>query len=167
MNYKKLLSTLLLQLLAVTVYFFLIRPLRGWYGYFNLESVFYSVSEWPEYLKDITLDGITVNFFYESGGNELVYSYAPQFGFFFLLAVLGLIFFRSPIRFFLLLAAFHLMAEVLALAGTYAGVRGVLTGFIMADFILLYLSPVISLGFIFIAHQTTSKKAGIYKAGLS
>lgn len=153
MNYKKLFTTLLLQILAVASYFFLIRPIRSWYGSFNLESVFYSVSEWPEYLKEITLDGLTVNFYYINGGNELVYSYAPQFGFFFLLAVVGLIFFRPPLRLFLLLSLFHLIAEAVVLAGTYSGIKGVLAGFIIADFILLYLSPLVSLGFILIAHQ--------------
>lgn len=153
MNYKQLLTTFLLQILAVAGYFFLVRPIRGWYGYFNLETVFYSVPEWPEYLKEVTLDGLTVNFYYISSGNELVYSYAPQFGFFFLLAVVGLILFRAPVRMFLLLSLFHLIAEILALAGTCSGLMGILAGFIIADFILLYLSPLVSLVFILIAHQ--------------
>lgn len=161
MNYKKLLTTFLLQILAVGSYFFLIRPIRGWYSSFNLESVFYSVREWPEYLKEITLDGLTVNFYYINGGNELVYSYAPQFGFFFLLAVVGLIFFKAPVRLYLFLSLFHLIAEILALAGTYSGLKGILAGFITADFILLYLSPLVSLGFILIAHQLHKRSRAI------
>lgn len=161
MNFKKLIATLLFQLLAVAAYFFLVRPFRGWYGYFILENTIYTVREWPSYLNDITLDGITLNFFYTSGGNELVYSYAPQFGFFFLLAVVGMIFFRAPGRLYLFLSLFHLLAETVALGSTWAGVRGFLAGFIIADFILLYLSPLISLGFVFIAHQISRKREGL------
>lgn len=159
MNYKKLLSILFFQILAVAGYFMVIRPIRRWYGYFNLESLFYSVNEWPAYLNDITLDGLTVNFYYLGGGSELVYSYAPQFGFYFLLAITGLIFLQAPLRFYLMLSAFHLFAELVAVAGTYSGIMGIRGGFILADFILLYLSPLVSLGFVFIAHRLTRKPA--------
>lgn len=160
MKYRKLLLTILLQTVALAGYFLLIRPLRAGYGRFSLESIFNRSAEWPEYLNDITLDGITLNFYFQNSGNELVYSYAPQFGFFFLLAMLGLIFFRPPKFFYIFLILFHLVAEAVAVSATWLALNGVLAGFFMADFILLYLSPLISLGFIFTAHLTT-KQGGL------
>lgn len=154
MNYRKLLLTLLLQVLVLAGYFLLIRPLRAWYGRLHLELIFQRAAEWPKYLNDITLDGITLNFYFQNGGNELVYSYAPQFGFFFLLALLGLIFFRPPKFFYIYLILFHLMAEVVAVSATWLALNGILAGFFIADFILLYLSPLVSLGFVVAAHLT-------------
>lgn len=105
---------------------------------------------------------MTVDFHYLNAGRELVYSYAPQFGFFFLLAIIGLIFFQSSRRLYLLLMVFHLLVEIIAVMSTYLGVKGFMSGFMAADFLLLYLSPLVSLGFIFVAHQ--NKKAMKKKA---
>src|SRR5690625_5715074 len=70
MNYRKLLLTLLLQVLVLAGYFLLIRPLRAWYGRLHLELIFQRAAEWPKYLNDITLDGITLNFYFQNGGKD-------------------------------------------------------------------------------------------------
>src|SRR5690625_7327876 len=102
-------------------------------------SIFQRAAEWPKYLHDITLDGITLYFYFQTGGNELVYSYAPQFGFFFLLALLGLIFFRPRKFFYIYLILFRLMAEVVAVSATRFALNALLEGFFVADFIRVFL----------------------------
>src|SRR5690625_745170 len=107
MNYRKLLLTLLLQVLVLAGYFLLIRPLRACYGRLHLDLIYQSAEEWPKLLHDIALDVITLNFYFQNGGNERGYSDAQQFGFFCLLALLGLIFLRREKCFYIYLILIH------------------------------------------------------------
>lgn len=144
----KAFQIVLIQVATIGIYFKGIRPLREVFGHW-VETAIFSVTEpYPGYIDTILRNGITINTAYTFRDTELIFSYAPQFGFFFLITIIGLNFFKTAPRVYLTLTGFHLLAEIVALLCSYAALHGLVIGFVIADFILLYLSPLISLGFV-------------------
>lgn len=155
---KKWLLTALIQVGTVFIYFRVIRPLRGWFSEWIGPAIFSPSSAAAEPIQSIAKEGITIHTTYIFQGTELIFSYAPQFGFFFLIAIIGLNFYRPGVKIYLFLAGFHLIIEVFALLLSNFAINGYPIGFIAADFLLLYLSPLISLGFILFVVLTIKGK---------
>lgn len=164
MRSKQLLNWLLIaavQTGTVFLYFWGIRPLRGVFSEWVGSVLFHFQSEAVGYIESIVRIGITIDTTFIFQGTELIFSYAPQFGFFFLISVFGLNFLRPGIRIYLFLIIFHAFIEVLSLGFTAVAFNGFPIGFVIADFLLLYLSPLVSLGFIlFVILQKKGKPAG-------
>lgn len=132
----------------ILLYFFVIRPLRGIYSEYvvfdfllssqasigNITSAFHSPRQ------------VLITFL--SNGNELVISHIPQFGFFFLCGMIGLIFFNAGSKAYLGLGLFQLITELFVLFLFWLGIHYTVGGFIISDFFMTYLSPLGCLGFI-------------------
>jgi len=147
---KKWLLMAVLQAGTIFFYFWGVRPLRGWHSEWVGSVLFRFQSEAAGYVESVERTGITIDTTYVFQGTELVFSYAPQFGFFFLIAVLGLNFLLPRFTIYLLLTGFHFLVEICSLGFSLIAFNGYPVGFVIADFLLLYLSPLMSLGFILV-----------------
>src|SRR6056297_3590910 len=146
MKSKQLLNWVLItavQTGTVFGYFWGIRPLRVAFSEWAGSVLFHFQSETVGYIESVERVGVTIDTIYIFQGTELVFSYAPQFGFFFLISVFGLNFLRPGIRIYLFLIGFHAFIEVLSLGFTAVAFNGFPIGFVFADFLLLYLSPLV------------------------
>ena len=74
--------------------------------------------------------------------------YRPQFGFFFLLPLLILLFTAHTRKPYLLLGGLHLAASLLAYLGLLVGSSGLPLGFMGTDLINAYLTPAFSLSIV-------------------
>jgi hypothetical protein len=158
---KKWLLMAVIQTGTVLLYFLGIRPLRVLFSEWVGSAIFQLQSESVDYIESVVRVGVTIDTTFIFQGTELVFSYAPQFGFFFLISVFGLNFLRPGIRIYLLLIIFHAFIELVSLGFTAVAFNGFPIGFVIADFLLLYLSPLVSLGFIlFVILQKNGKLGG-------
>jgi len=137
-----------IQTVTVFLYFWGVRPVRGMFSEWAGRLIFNPDEAAGGFIQSVVREGITIHTTYSLQSTELIFSYAPQFGFFFLIAVVGLNFLRPGGRIYLLLVLFHLFVEALSLGFSALAFNGVSAGFVMADFLLQYLSPLVSLAFI-------------------
>ena len=145
---KNWLLTALIQVGTVFLYFWGVRPLRGIFSEWVGTLIFFTETGTDHTIMSVVREGVTIHTTYILQGTELIFSYAPQFGFFFLIAMFGLNFLRPGVQIYMYLAAFHLFIEILTIGCSYMAFDGLTIGFVAADFLLLYLSPLISLAFI-------------------
>lgn len=133
------------------LYFLFVRPLRDFYTekivYEMLLSSQFSVGNIDSAFHSARRVLIT----YLRDGNEMVLSLIPQFGFFFLCGVIGLIYFKASRKIYLSLILFQLIVEILVLFLFWLGIHHTITGFIISDFLITYLSPLGCLGFVVLA----------------
>lgn len=133
------------------LYFFIVRPMRALYSdevvYKILLSSQYSVGNIASALTGVRKVGIT----YFTGNTVTDLSYIPQFGFFFLCGIMGLIFYDARRNAFTGLILFQLAVEMLVLFFIWLGIYYSVTGFILSDFLMTYLSPLGCLGFVVFA----------------
>jgi hypothetical protein len=135
-------------LLMVVAYFFAIRPLRALHNEYVVYSILLNSSENWGLANEAFLVPRSVLIHFASGESELVLAYMPQFGFFFLFGMLGVLYFLPSIRTILILPALQAVIEVLVLVFLLAGIHFSVAGFIAADFMIVYLSPLVCLGFV-------------------
>jgi len=81
-----------------------------------------------------------------SGDLYMVLSYIPQFGFFFLLGMLGVIYFLPSLKVYLLYVGVLFFIEFLVLISIWVGVQFWVGGFIVSKLLIVYISPMICLG---------------------
>jgi hypothetical protein len=74
--------------------------------------------------------------------------YQPQFGLFFLITVIALLFITLRPRWYLILAAFHLLAMLLVTSILYFSRFGWYPGFMLIDFFVAYLIPGLTFAYV-------------------
>ncbi|NGP89350.1 hypothetical protein [Fodinibius halophilus] len=107
-----------------------------------------------EYLQDnessfsIVSSNQSVIIRYSFRGKDKQLSYRPEFGFFFLIAVLVLLFVTTELRYYWMLMGLHLIASMLTYLFLLIGVAGASFGFILVDAIGGYLTPALTLALV-------------------
>jgi hypothetical protein len=150
--------------LFFTIYVFAIRPLRDLFSSTVAGDIIFDNAGQAEGVLSAVVQTRSVIVTYLNGGTEMVLSYIPQFGFFFLLSMLGLIFFNPKLRLYGYLAGFHAGVEAAVLLSLVIGVQLTTGGFIFADFLMLYLSPLVSLGFVVYASLQSRREKALEKS---
>jgi hypothetical protein len=89
---------------------------------------------------------LLITYSYSNRIKEL--QYRPQFGLFFLLTLLALLFVSQDLRHYLLLGGMHLGASLLTYLFLILGAVGVTAGFILTDVISGYLTPALTLAIV-------------------
>lgn len=138
---------ILLCVLILLGYFFLVRPARialTEYGvYPQVKSLQGSSGTTAVVWKD---KAIQIEYTFEDKSKQL--SYRPEFGFFFLVTLLALVFVTDKKSPYLQLTILHLGASIIAYFFLIAGVWGFKAGFIFVDAISAYLTPALSLALV-------------------
>lgn len=99
--------------------------------------------------------GFTLAF--QWNGVPMQTQYKPQLGFFFLVAVIALIFITLRVRWYWYLISFHIIVLLIATGILLFSRRGWYLGFIIADFMIAYLVPALTLIYVPIVHYITNK----------
>lgn len=132
----------------ILLYFSTVRPLRALYS----EEIVYERIFTSQYsIGNVTSASHSpreVLITYMSNGTEIVMYHIPQLGFFFLCGMLGLIFFKASRRAFIGLIFFQVAIEILVVLLFLLGIHYTVSGFIVSDFLMNYLSPLGCLGFV-------------------
>jgi energy-coupling factor transporter transmembrane protein EcfT len=85
--------------------------------------------------------GTALTFTFTWHGEKKTTRYQPQLGFFFLIAIMALPFIALRPKWYMALAAFHILAMLLVAAILYFSRFGWYPGFIIIDFLVSYLIP--------------------------
>lgn len=144
----RFLSTrILLCAAAVAIYLILWRPARV----FVAEQVVYpqiEIVSGQENGFDYRLESGALLIRYELGNGTKQLQYRPQFGFFFLIAFMALLFVTDHPKPYLTLVVLHLIATFLVYLLITAGASGFQPAFMLADALSGYLIPALSLGLV-------------------
>lgn len=130
------------------LYIFAVRPLRALFTRNVVHRGIFSSETSTGNALEVAAETRSVLITYLAGGSEISVTYIPQFGFFFLFAMLGMIFFLPPKRFYRMLIGFQAAVELLVLILLWAGITVATLGFVLSGFLIEYLSPVGCLGFV-------------------
>lgn len=95
------------------------------------------------YSSSLEAGSLVIDYDYGQKSKQLYYR--PEFGFFFLVSFMVLLFITRQKRHYLLLAGLHLIATILASLFLLAGAVGMPLGFIFTDIISGYLTPALTL----------------------
>lgn len=138
-------------------YLFFVRPMRAIYSeYVVYEGLLSSQSSIGNIISAFH-SARQVLITYMSNGNEMVMSHIPQFGFFFLCGMVGLIFFKAGRNAYLGLVVFQLVVEIFVLIFFTVGIHYTTGGFVLSDFLMTYLSPLGCLGFVVFVSMSKNK----------
>ena len=139
--------------LVIVTYFFAVRPARE---YYTTHLVSPEVKEWIVNSSKIKSSSVVFtpktdkSFFlsFTVGDAQKDMIYSPQAGLFLLLAAVGLICITLKWQYYLILLALHLAFEGIVIFALWIGISYSTIGLIFVDFIISYLSPIMSLGII-------------------
>ncbi len=137
---------------VIAIYVFLIRPVRV--KLIELIEEFFKIEE----TFHIEIYSTSLNMLYAYGDEVLDFSFKMPFGLFFVITAIGLVIFEAKKKevFILLLAHFSIWS--LASVFFLAGLKESMISLIIMDFLVRYLLPICTLGFIpFILMQRRSK----------
>lgn len=136
-----------LAILVLVIYLWAWRPLRIITAEQVVTPVIQSLSE-ASTIDRMETEGKKIVIFYPYDEGEKKLTYSPQAGFFFLVAVTGLLFVTLRIRYFGMLWLFHLFVELLVWGALWLGLRYSVAGYVIAGFLIGYFSPAVSLAFV-------------------
>lgn len=134
-------------LLMLLAYIYLLRPARVAFT----EQVAYPQFQriQPELTASkANLQGGSILIRYKLGENTKSLSYRPEFGFFFLVAILALVLLSYQPRHYLWLLVLHLGASLLTYLFLLLGASGFMPGFVLLDIVGGYLTPALSLALV-------------------
>ncbi|MDZ7681674.1 MAG: hypothetical protein U5J63_08195 [Fodinibius sp.] len=133
--------------LICLIYFSLWRPARVTITE-NLVApqVTYLDSSGDAFSSGLQTGSLLINYVYADRTKQL--QYRPQFGLFFLITLLALLFVSQNRRHYLMLGLLHLGASLLTYLFLIVGATGVTVGFILTDAISGYLTPALSLAIV-------------------
>lgn len=138
---------LLLCAATVLIYFTLWRPVRV----AITEQLVYPQIQYFEASESVFTAGLEAGALvvrYEYGETTKQLSYRPEFGFFFLTAILALLFVTNRKKHFGMLLGFHLVASLVVYFLLILGASITVTGFLLADAINGYMMPALTLAFV-------------------
>lgn len=132
---------------AVIVYLMLWRPARVFIAeqIVHPQLEFFSDQE-KNFESELESGALLIRYEFGEGAKQL--QYRPQFGFFFLVALMALFFVTDNKKPYLALMLLHLTGTFLVYLSVVVGVFGFQPGFILADALSGYLIPAISLGLV-------------------
>ncbi|GEM_PF-830001 len=134
-------------LVIVLVYVFLWRPVRvAVTKHLVYPPVKHIDSTGDSFVASFNNGALFIEYSYGDISKEL--KYRPQFGFFFLVALMALLFVSSTPRHYYLLVGIHLVATLLAYVLLMTGVLGIQAGFVLTDAVAGYLTPALSLAIV-------------------
>lgn len=144
-------------ILVLAIYLFGLRPVRRSITqqialpivtpYFNNPSSPYTIEN----------KGTALTLTFEWNENLKTIRYQPQLGFFFLIAVIALIFITLQPRWYLYLAACHILAMVVVLGVLFFSRHGWYPGFIIVDFFVTYFIPGLSFAYVAVIYHINKK----------
>ncbi|MFH5831235.1 hypothetical protein [Halalkalibaculum sp. DA384] len=160
---KRMAGKMVLVTVLVVSYFVIWRPVR-------VASTQHIVKPLSEYILsgeqrgiDLENSGSGVNFSirWESGEQRHAVTYRAPAGFFFLLAIVSMVFITAEPAYYLYLLAFHLAAFSVMVLFLVAGLHSVVMGFWVLELMNVYLIPVFTMAYI--PWLIYLKKSGIVK----
>lgn len=98
------------------------------------------------YQAGMKTGALLISFDYGDSTKEL--QYRPQFGFFFLIALMSLFFITRQKKHYFILLGLHLVSTILAFLFLILGAFGIQTGFVLTHAIMSYLTPALSLALV-------------------
>lgn len=146
--------------LFLILYFTALRPLRNRFSSWVVDWITGNNS--ADYI--LTLQVMVRSFIVEYQIEEtvLTVAYIPQFGFFFLMGMVGVIWFQPGPKVYGALVSAQLIFEFLVLGLLWVGYQYTVAGLITANLLMVYLSPMVCLGFIlFLYLQKKGKLEGL------
>lgn len=93
--------------------------------------------------------------------------YQPQLGFFFLVALIGLIFITLKPRWYLYLLGFHIFFMILIIGIVFFSRQGWHPGFILVDFLDSYLIPGLSFAYVAMVYIINKNGGQFFKSQIS
>jgi hypothetical protein len=147
---KKTAGKIAIAILLVLIYFFAWRPVR-------VATTQHIGKPFAEYLLTESnpnvhiqgeASGVSFDISWFDNQKQQVLKYRPPTGFFFLVAMISMVFITKGIRYYFYLLAFHLVCFLLVLLLLIPGFHGYFFGFWGADLIITYLVPVFSMAYI-------------------
>ena len=152
-NGYQMFKKILFIVLIIITYFWVVRPARE---YHTTKLVSPKVKQWVQSnsiskASEVILKSKSSKSFYlvfNVADNEKEIVYSPQAGFFLLLAAIGLVFITLKWQYYIFLLGLHFIFELIVVFALWVGAVHSTAAFIFVDFIISYLSPVVSLGII-------------------
>ncbi|MDR8390827.1 hypothetical protein NC796_06750 [Aliifodinibius sp. S!AR15-10] len=147
---KRTAGKIAITILLVLIYFFVWRPVRvATTQHIGKPFAEYLLTESnPNVHIDREARGVSFDISWVDSQKQQVLKYRPPTGFFFLLALVSMVFLTREIRFYLYLLGFHILSFILVLLLLIPGFHGYFFGFWGADLIITYLVPVFSMAYI-------------------
>lgn len=127
-------------------YFIALRPFRNRFSQWVVEWI--TTDNRAEYILDVQVMVRSFVVQYGIGDSVLTAAYIPQFGFFFLLGMLGVIWFLPGLKIYMALITAQIVFELLILFSLWIGYHYSVAGLVLANLLMVYLSPIVCLGFI-------------------
>ncbi len=134
-------SRIIGAVLLLLIYLYGLRPLRSTITQHIVLPVISSHYNNPLHPYSIVNKGTALTITFQWNDDLKTIRYQPQLGFFFLIAFLALIFITMKPKWYLWLAAFHILAMLLVIVILYFSRTGWYPGFIAVDFLITYLIP--------------------------
>ncbi len=145
--------------LLLLIYLYGLRPLRRAISQevvLPIVTPHYNNSTHP---YSIVNKGVALTFTFEWNEDLKTIRYQPQFGFFFLVTVIALIFITLIPKWYLWLIAFHLLSMIAVILILYFSRYGWYPGFIIVDFLVTYFIPGLSFAYAaFVWHAGNFRK---------
>lgn len=147
---KKTVGKIGVAVLVIVVYFFVWRPVR-------VATTQHLVKPLSAYIlsdgdSNIHLDnnskGVSFGISWGNGQQQQTIGYRPSTGFFFLIALVSMVFITSDLTYYLYLVGFHLGSFLLVLLFLVFGLHSIYIGFWAAELMISYLIPVFSMAYI-------------------
>jgi len=132
--------------LFILFYFTLLRPFRNHFSTWVVDWI--TTGNAADYILNVEIMTRSFIVDYSALGTVLTVAYIPQFGFFFLLGMIGMIWFQSGYRLYGALTAAQIGFEILVLFSLWTGFNYSAAGLITANLLMVYLSPMVCLGFV-------------------
>lgn len=134
----------LICVIILLIYLFIWRPLR----IAATQQVVYSQIQYFEdnqtnYSSSLETGSLIVDYNYGQQSKQLYYR--PEFGFFFLVSLMVLLFVTQQKRYYIILAGLHLVASLLTFPFLMVGAIGMPAGYVATDIISGYLTPALTL----------------------
>jgi len=132
--------------LFLLFYFTALRPFRNQFSQWVVEWI--TEGNAAKHILEVQIIVRSFVVEYEVWNTLLTVAYIPQFGFFFLLGMLGVIWFLPGLKIYMALIVLQTMFEILILLSLWVGYHYSSAGFVIANLSMVYLSPMVCLGFI-------------------
>lgn len=154
-------SRIVIAVIILLIYIFGLRPLRRT---ITQQIVYPTITAHVSNHTipyQITNKGTAVIF--QRKGSTRVLRYQPQLGFFFLIALLALVFITKRAKWYLTLIGFHIVLMFLMFGILYLGISGWNAGLSIVDFFVRYLIPGLTFGYAaYVYHKESRSLTDIF-----
>ncbi len=140
-----LLRSILLSFVLVSIYLFLFRDFRIY-----LNIIIHNSIDSTQILESLNIVKFQTRLWIYDHSSELqrIHTFRISFGYYFLLAIIGLSFLAQDRKPFLFLISIHLLFTLISIISLYIGLYSISMFLILSDVIARYIIPVCSLGLV-------------------